>query len=90
MDLGLRGRCLVVTGASRGLGLATATQLVDEGANVVLVARDQAVLDTAVEDLGPGNVVGIAADLRGETIRNGGRDSAGEIRQAGRSPDQRG
>lgn len=49
MDLGLRGRCLVVTGASRGLGLATATQLVDEGANVVLVARDQAVLDTAVE-----------------------------------------
>ena len=67
MDLGLRGRCLVVTGASRGLGLATATQLVDEGANVVLVARDQAVLDTAVEGLGPGNVVGIAADLRGET-----------------------
>ncbi len=67
MDLGLSDRCLVVTGASRGLGLAAATALVAEGAKVVLVARDPAVLDTAVESLGPGNAVGIAADLRGDT-----------------------
>lgn len=66
MDLGLQGRCLVVTGASRGLGLAAATQLVAEGANVVVVARDRVVLEAAVESLGPGNAVGIAADLAGE------------------------
>ncbi|MCB0897261.1 MAG: SDR family oxidoreductase [Actinobacteria bacterium] len=67
MDLGLTDRCLIVTGASRGLGFAAAKSLVDEGANVVLVARDQAVLDAAVEQLGPGRAVGIAADLAAET-----------------------
>ncbi len=40
MDLGLKGKVFVVTGASRGLGLATATVLVAEGARVVLCARD--------------------------------------------------
>lgn len=67
MDLGLAGRCLLVTGASRGLGLAAAQQLVAEGANVVIVARDQAVLSEAVESLGSDRAVGIAADLAGET-----------------------
>lgn len=67
MDLGLTGRCLVVTGASRGLGLAAARALVAEGANVVVVARDQAVLDAAVAELGSDRAVGIAADLAGET-----------------------
>ncbi|MFN8185064.1 MAG: SDR family oxidoreductase [Candidatus Nanopelagicales bacterium] len=67
MDLGLSGRCLVITGASRGLGLAAAKAVVAEGANVVIVARDQAVLDTAVQQLGPDQAVGIAADLGAET-----------------------
>ncbi len=67
MDLRLTDRCIVVTGASRGLGLAAAKALVAEGAKVVLVARDQEVLNAAVKDLGPGNAVGIAADLAGET-----------------------
>jgi len=39
MDLGLAGRTCVVTGASSGIGRATALQLCAEGANVVLVAR---------------------------------------------------
>ena len=39
MDLGLAGRACVVTGASSGIGRATALQLCAEGANVVLVAR---------------------------------------------------
>jgi 3-oxoacyl-[acyl-carrier protein] reductase len=67
MDLGLRDRCFVVTGASRGLGLASATALVAEGARVVLVARDSAVLDVAVETLGSHNAVGIPADLAAQT-----------------------
>lgn len=66
MDLGLKGRCFVLTGASRGLGFAAAQALVAEGASVVVVARDQATLDTAVEQLGP-NAFGISADLGAET-----------------------
>ena len=62
MDLRLAGRCYVVTGASRGLGFAAAKVLIDEGAMVVLVARDQATLSGAVAALGP-NAFGVAADL---------------------------
>ena len=39
MDLGLAGRACVVTGASRGIGLAAADLLEREGANVLRVAR---------------------------------------------------
>lgn len=61
MDLGLKDRVYVVTGASRGLGHASAKALVAEGANVVVSSRDEkAVMDTANE-LGP-NAVGVAAD----------------------------
>lgn len=62
MHLGLAGRCYVLTGASRGLGFATAKVLVEEGANVVLVARDQDVLNAATKSLGP-QALGIASDL---------------------------
>jgi 3-oxoacyl-[acyl-carrier protein] reductase len=41
MDLGLAGRGCVVTGASRGIGRETAIQLCAEGAQVLLVARDE-------------------------------------------------
>jgi 3-oxoacyl-[acyl-carrier protein] reductase len=41
MNLGLAGRACAVTGASRGIGRETAVQLCGEGANVLLVARDE-------------------------------------------------
>ncbi len=45
MDLGLRERACILTGASRGIGRATALALAGEGARVLLVARDSGALD---------------------------------------------
>jgi 3-oxoacyl-[acyl-carrier protein] reductase len=47
----LEGRVAIVTGASRGLGQAIATRFVDEGADIMLVARDEAVLRTTAKCL---------------------------------------
>ena len=49
MDLGLRGRACVVTGASRGIGAETAKLLCAEGANVLLVARNEERLRAATD-----------------------------------------
>ncbi len=46
-----RGKSVVITGGSRGLGLVLARQLVDAGAAVTLLARDPAELDRARADL---------------------------------------
>ncbi|MFI0740441.1 SDR family oxidoreductase [Streptomyces sp. NPDC021100] len=61
MDLGLRDRVYVLTGATRGLGLATARRLVADGARVVLSGRDAATAEAAAAELGAG-AVGMAAD----------------------------
>jgi 3-oxoacyl-[acyl-carrier protein] reductase len=50
MDLGLDGRICVVTGATRGIGAATARMLAQEGARVLSVARDGAELELDVTD----------------------------------------
>ena len=63
MDLGLDGRVYAVTAASRGLGFATAAELVADGARVVVTARSQESVDQAVRQLGgPDRVVGLVAD----------------------------
>lgn len=55
------GRTAIVTGASRGIGLAIARRLVDDGARVVLTGRRQPALDEAVAQLGgPGVALGVA------------------------------
>ncbi|MFF8639217.1 SDR family oxidoreductase [Streptomyces sp. NPDC015345] len=61
MDLGLKDRVYVVTGATRGLGNATARQLVADGAKVVVTGRDEKTVAEAAAELGP-NAVGVAAD----------------------------
>ena len=47
MELNLRGRTALVTGASKGIGLASAECLAAEGVNVILVSRTQTDLDAA-------------------------------------------
>jgi 3-oxoacyl-[acyl-carrier protein] reductase len=51
MDLGLAGKVAIVTGGSRGLGLAAATALIAEGAHVVMCARGEEVLKRAAADI---------------------------------------
>ena len=46
-----RGRTVVITGGSRGLGLVMARQLAQEGARLALIARDRAGLDRAVAQI---------------------------------------
>jgi 3-oxoacyl-[acyl-carrier protein] reductase len=52
MDLALSNAVAVVTGASRGLGLASAHALLAEGARVVICARGAAALEAACDALG--------------------------------------
>ena len=66
MDLGLAGSTAVVTGGSKGMGLAIAETLAAEGARVAVMARGQNALDAAVEslrDAGAPDAVGISVDM---------------------------
>ncbi|MER8120586.1 SDR family oxidoreductase [Streptomyces sp. NPDC094031] len=61
MDLGLKDRVYIVTGATRGLGNAAARQLVADGAKVVITGRDEQRAAAAAAELGP-DAVGVAMD----------------------------
>lgn len=61
MDLGLKDRVYLVTGATRGLGYASARELAAEGAKVLLTGRDEERAAAAAASLGP-DAVGLAAD----------------------------
>jgi 3-oxoacyl-[acyl-carrier protein] reductase len=64
MDLGLADRIYILTGASRGLGFATAQSLVADGAKVVISSRDPDRVAEAVEELGGEKfATGVVADL---------------------------
>lgn len=70
MDLGLAGKVAIVTGSSRGLGLASARALAAEGASVVLCGRTRETLDEAARAVGevsdPSRVLAVTADVSQE------------------------
>jgi NAD(P)-dependent dehydrogenase (short-subunit alcohol dehydrogenase family) len=79
MDLGLSGRAAIVTGGSRGIGLAVAQQLTAEGAKPLLIARRAEALDAAAVRCGGGaqwlalditqrNVAGVAWSVDGGAV----------------------
>jgi len=64
MNLDLQDRVYIVTGASRGLGFATAEELVADGARVVIASRSEDSINTAAIALeAPDRVIAVAADL---------------------------
>ncbi|HEX4553010.1 MAG TPA: SDR family oxidoreductase [Xanthobacteraceae bacterium] len=75
MQISLAGRSAIVTGGSKGLGLAIATQFAASGADVAIVARGRAALEEAVHTIragAHGRVTGVSADVA----------SAGDVERA--------
>ncbi|MCV7215925.1 SDR family oxidoreductase [Mycobacterium crocinum] len=70
MDLGLGDATAVVVGGGRGMGLAAARCLADDGARIALIGRTAAVLDAAADELtgrGSLDAVGLVADTGDDT-----------------------
>ena len=72
MNISLAGRTAIITGGSKGIGLAVAKRFAASGADVAIVARGQTALDQAVSQIGSrgGRIVAIAADVgKAEGVR---------------------
>jgi NAD(P)-dependent dehydrogenase (short-subunit alcohol dehydrogenase family) len=62
----LEGHVVIVTGGTRGIGLAIAQAVLVEGARVLITGRSQSSVDEGLAKLGTANAHGIAADVASE------------------------
>jgi NAD(P)-dependent dehydrogenase (short-subunit alcohol dehydrogenase family) len=83
VDLGLQGRVAVVTGASKGIGKAIARGLAAEGVNLVMLARDEAAITAAADEVRAATGVralALAADVRsGEAVNRAAEAASREF-----------
>jgi NAD(P)-dependent dehydrogenase (short-subunit alcohol dehydrogenase family) len=68
MDLNLKGKVVIITGGSKGIGLACARAFLAEGGRVAIVSRSPANLDAALRDLAApkGVLIAVPCDLTGK------------------------
>lgn len=80
MDLGLKGRNVLITGATRGIGRAIADTFAQEGCNVAICARNQGEIDQALVDLQAFgiNAIGKQVDVAAEGALKNWVQEAGE------------
>jgi len=79
MDLGLKGRVALVTGASKGIGKNIARGLADEGAHLVLLARGRELLEASADEVRRATgvrVLTVPTDLREMTSVQASVDAA--------------
>jgi NAD(P)-dependent dehydrogenase (short-subunit alcohol dehydrogenase family) len=80
MDLGLRGRSVLITGASQGIGLECARVFAAEGCDLHLAARAKDKLETARAELAHGVSVTVhAMDLSSDTAMHALADAVGDV-----------
>ena len=74
MSISLKNKRAIVTGGSKGIGLAIARSLCEEGTNVVICAREEKAIENAVAQVQPtavGRISGVAADVsKFEDVQN--------------------
>lgn len=79
MDLGLKGRVAVVTGASRGIGKAIARRLADEGVNLLMLARGSEAIEQAAGEVRRATgvrVMAVPTDVREESAVTAAAEAA--------------
>jgi NAD(P)-dependent dehydrogenase (short-subunit alcohol dehydrogenase family) len=83
MELGLKGRTAVITGASKGIGRAIAKGLAAEGVNLVLLARGKELLDKAADEIkgiGDAQVLAVQADVTSmESVKAAAQAAVGQF-----------
>ena len=66
MDLGLQGKKAIVTGGTKGIGLAIAETLAGEGCDIAVCARDAALVDVPFDGATVGEII-----MRGNVVMKG-------------------
>lgn len=66
--MSLKGKTILITGASAGIGRATALQLTQQGAHIIALGRRQDALDALAAELPAGQVRTLAGDLNDEAF----------------------
>jgi 3-oxoacyl-[acyl-carrier protein] reductase len=79
VDLGLKGRVAVVTGASKGIGKAIARRLADEGVNLLMLARGSEAIEQAAGEVRRATgvrVLAVPTDVREESAVTAAAEAA--------------